>query len=110
MKRVDRAIGLFLLVLYAFFFASTTLFVHTHQDSNITHSHPWSSKNHTHTGSQLQLIDCLADGLTLVEDTVLIPDVKLLFVCSINTCPEEVDVLNPGLSLCGLRAPPVFAA
>lgn len=110
MKRVNRAIGFFLLVLYAFFFASTTLFVHTHQDSNATHSHPWSSKAHTHTGSQLQLIDCLTDGLTLAEDTVLVADLKLLFVCDINTRIEEIDIHNPGLSQSGLRAPPVFAA
>ncbi len=50
-----------LLVLFIFYYASSTLFIHSHiiDGEVITHSHPYSSTSHTHTGASIELISLL---------------------------------------------------
>lgn len=53
------------LVLFAFFFASTNLFPHVHEGPHgrIVHSHPWSGKTHSHSDSELQLLQIISAKL-----------------------------------------------
>ena len=110
MHMAHRQTGFFLLLLYAFFFASTTLFVHTHPDLNITHSHPWSSKTHTHTGAQIQLIDLLTDITSLSEETVVVTESCCQLIDDVDTDIIETGFVTPSFATCGLRAPPFYAA
>lgn len=61
-RRFSKVVSTILLVLYAYFFASTHLFVHVHEDASgkIVHSHPWGGKAHTHSNSQLLSISLLS--------------------------------------------------
>lgn len=61
-RRYSKVVSTILLVLYAYFFASTHLFVHVHEDfsGRIVHSHPWSGRAHTHSSSQFLSISLLS--------------------------------------------------
>ena len=71
-KRFPRVSSIILLVLFAFFFASTNLFFHTHEgiSGKIVHSHPWSAKSHNHTGAQFQAISLLSANIFDLSDSV----------------------------------------
>lgn len=110
MHRAHRQSGFFLLLLYAFFFVSTTMFVHTHSDMNVTHSHPWSSKTHTHTGAQIQLINILTDITSLSEETVVATEDCRQLIDEVDTDIIETGFVTPFVTAGGLRAPPSIAA
>ena len=64
-RRFSKVSSVILLVLFAFFFASTNLFFHTHEglSGKIVHSHPWGAKSHNHTGAQFQTISMLSANI-----------------------------------------------
>lgn len=98
-----------MLSLYAFFFASTNLFVHTHEGpySKIVHSHPWSGKSHSHSSSELQLINILSLASCLAAEACegLEPYTAILEDSLIDS--GITPVLPQHHRTAGLRAPPV---
>lgn len=98
-----------LLAVYAFFFASTNLFYHTHnlENSKIVHSHPWGGHDHSHTAGQIQLIQAISQaefkssGLTSVPCEA--PALLSVFndLCAADFIPEF------HFSSFSLRAPPI---
>ena len=65
MTRLKKYWSALLLLLFAFFFASSNLFTHVHEgpEGRIVHSHPWSAKSHSHTDAQYQLIQLLSGNI-----------------------------------------------
>lgn len=110
MNRFSRIAGIMMLSLYAFFFASTNLFIHTHEGpySKIVHSHPWSGKSHSHSSSELQLINILSSDNCLTADVCGNPEPYTVFLESTaeNLC--VFPVLDEHHRTAGLRAPPVY--
>lgn len=97
------------LVLFAFFFASTNLFPHVHEGPHgrIVHSHPWSGKTHSHSDSELQLLQIISANIYLDSDPVEFitaesPNFSLILV---QALPEVVQTIFH--HILGLRAPPV---
>ena len=108
MAKFRKYTGLFLILVYAFFFASTNFFYHTHQlaDGKLVHSHPFSIPGHSHTAGQILLIDSV-DSADFQESAELsVPDAISGFpvpeICDI--CTE--DVLSGTSFSYSLRAPP----
>lgn len=108
MVSLRKHISLFLLLVYAFFFASTNLFYHSHHlaNSTLVHSHPFSGAGHTHTANQILVIDAVNSAV--YEESALqdIPEyIPIAFryeLCTGYTTP----VLSPTVSSFSLRAPP----
>ena len=108
MVKFRKYSGLFLILVYAFFFASTNLFYHSHQlaDYKLVHSHPFSIPGHSHTANQILLID-LIDSADFQESAELsVPDAVPGF-----SCPEimgnSTEVVRSGVIFSySLRAPP----
>lgn len=100
--------GILLFVVFAFMFASTNLFVHTHEGPNgrIVHSHPWSGKSHSHTDGQFQLIGNLAASTFTKAQDAFIPAFQSSgHILDATAIPEEpAGTLIPHLF--GLKAPP----
>ena len=97
------------LVLFAFFFASTNLFTHVHEgpEGRIVHSHPWSGKPHSHSDSELQLLQLISANVYLDSGQAEIipaesPEYSVLLIPDL---PEVVRSLFH--HVLGLRAPPV---
>lgn len=97
------------LVLFAFFFASTNLFPHVHEgpDGRIVHSHPWSGKAHSHSDSEIQLLQIISANIYLDSGHVAFvtaesPDFLFILVVAL---PEVVQTVFH--HVLGLRAPPV---
>lgn len=109
--KIRQKIGIILLVVYAFFFASANLFYHTHQlaDGTIVHSHIfWGSKAHSHSTSQLQIIDlfnyCIYDNAETIEVQQIIKD----YSEEIYVVSEVAAFISGSLYSFTLRAPPSF--
>lgn len=98
-----------MLSLYAFFFASTNLFIHSHEGpySKIVHSHPWSGKSHSHSSSELQLINILSSDNCLAADTCEEPEPYTATLNDSFTFGGITTVLPQHHRTAGLRAPPV---
>ena len=108
MVKFRKYTGLFLILVYAFFFASTNLFYHTHQlaDYKLTHSHPFSIPGHSHTANQILLIN-LIDSADLQESAELsVPDAAPGFSCPEIYDNRTDDVLSGVIFFNSLRAPP----
>ena len=97
------------LVLFAFFFASTNLFPHVHEgpEGRIVHSHPWSGKAHSHSDSEIQLLQIVSANFYLDSghvDFVTAESPSFLFILVV-ALPEVVQTVFH--HVLGLRAPPV---
>ena len=108
MVKFRKYTGLFLILVYAFFFASTNLFYHTHQlaDYKLVHSHPFSIPGHSHTAGQILLINII-DSADFQESAGLsVPDAIPGLSCSeiFGNCAEKV--LSGTTFSYSLRAPP----
>lgn len=81
-KRSRLYSSLVLLAIYAFFFASTNLFYHSHQIENmkIVHSHPWSGGNHAHSTGQILLINIISAQIYEQSACVTAPDAVAVFL------------------------------
>lgn len=108
MNRLVRISGILLLSLYAFFFASTNLFIHTHEGPyyKIVHSHPWSGKAHGHTSQEVQLINIVSDQTCLAGNGSETPDCPVLSGTAYTTALPEILYCQDCRLLSDLRAPP----
>lgn len=108
MGRCRKYIGVILIVVYAFFFASTNLFYHSHQlvNSRLVHSHPFSSANHSHTANQVALIE-IADT-AIYEESAAISAPYIIPAESHILISQAIDepVLTASTVRFSLRAPP----
>lgn len=97
-----------MIIVYAFFFASTNLFYHSHliADIKIVHSHPWSSNNHSHNTSQLTFISFLDSEIFQDATSIEAPEATLtqIFIAD-EVCPEDFIISRNVLTI-SLRAPP----
>ncbi|MCQ2177940.1 MAG: hypothetical protein MJY42_03525 [Bacteroidales bacterium] len=103
-----KYIVVFLTVVYAFFFASTNLFYHTHHlvNSVLVHSHPFSGAGHTHTASQLVLIDAVDSSVYQGSVLQTVPEfVPTAFGSELCLNPITPVLSTRALSF-SLRAPP----
>lgn len=100
--------GLFLLLVYAFFFASTNLFYHAHwiADTKIVHSHPAGDKAHSHTTGQINFLEITTnevfDGVGTLTSCSPIPESG----CSFEPMMAVPHVQSAHLLSFSLRAPP----
>lgn len=109
MRKTAKITSLLLLVLYLGYFASSNFFVHSHLFRNhlIVHSHPFSSKSHTHTGSEFEVIDLIqnATSLQAVEPAfVACAEITLFADPSMALQPR---LASASCALASLRAPPL---
>ena len=108
MVKFRKYTGLFLILVYAFFFASTNLFYHSHQlaDYKLVHSHPFSIPGHSHTAGQILLIG-LIDSADLLESAELsVPEATYGFSVPEISDKRAEDVLSGFNFDYSLRAPP----
>lgn len=98
-----------LLALFIFIWCSSNLFSHTHivNSEVVTHSHPYTSTGHSHSGLEFQTIAMLSLSLALVVWSVF------HLACTNGVRKSEnyqtFNVVSPfGGALHLLRAPPVF--
>lgn len=108
MGKCRKNIGLVLLFVYAFFFASTNFFYHSHQlaDHRLVHSHPFSGANHSHTANQIVLIQA-ADSSNYQESSILtVPDYILEQLGDVGSQLYVRPALPPDNFSFSLRAPP----
>ena len=108
MVKCRKHIGLVLLLVYAFFFASTNFFYHSHQlaGCKIVHSHPFNDPGHSHTANQVLLIDSADSAIYQEVADLLAPDAVPALLCvGITACQNDV-VLPGSFFSFSLRAPP----
>ena len=110
MRKTKQILSLLFVALFISYYASAIFFVHTHTDESgkvFTHSHPYSSAEHTHSANALLLINNLTTllfiGSVAVVCVTLFPVVKNLF-CIAKT-RYATSLLIGGNSL---RAPPAL--
>lgn len=111
MRRLRKITSVLLLVLYATFFASTNLFVHSHDifGQHIVHSHLGGSAHHSHSADQLQTINILGTESFIFSETfldVLKPFPSPTDCITVHDCPAVLQ--SESRSHC-LRAPPYVA-
>ena len=100
--------GIILAAVYAFFFASTNLFYHSHiiSDVKIVHSHPLSGAAHSHNADQVSLIEVLDSAVYQETGALFIsaPVPEMMFIA------EAADIVTapcgPAILSFSLRAPP----
>lgn len=109
MNREKRNIlSIFLLLLFAYSFASNNLFLHTHiiGDVKVSHSHPYSNSCHGHSSSELNLIDEFNNSSLSFTGELCVALVFLTLICSIYTIySDRKDFQKTIFSVS--RAPPV---
>ena len=107
--RIQHFVGVFMTLLMVGYLACLSLCLHTHVvDSKvITHSHPYKTSSHTHSGVEIVLIKSLSDftALTSDENADITPYFALF--CEYFT-PSSLHVESFFLTLSSLRAPPVI--
>lgn len=112
MRKYNRNIGAaLLLVLFAWYWSSVTLFPHTHNVDGYTyvHSHPFSGSSnnpgHSHTPQQFQLIAHLS--LLVMTAATLVAFVLRLLGVSFIFKPQHPSARQDApIRIYGLRAPP----
>ena len=108
MVKFRKYTGLFLILVYAFFFASTNLFYHSHQfaDYKLVHSHPFSIPGHSHTANQILLID-FTDSADFQESAELSVPGAILGFSVLGIYGDIADDILCGINFSySLRAPP----
>lgn len=108
MVKCRKYFGLFLVAVYAFFFASTNLFYHTHQiaDYILVHSHPFSGSGHSHTADQVLLIDAVDSAIYQESSVISAPDMIPELPRLVISLGRETDVFSTHIFSISLRAPP----
>ena len=106
-SKIQRFVGVFMTLLMVSYLACLSLCLHTHVvDSKvITHSHPYKTSSHTHSGVEIVLLKTLSDFTVLMSDEN--PDIKLYFslICEVNSL-VSLHVEPFYLAHLSLRAPP----
>ena len=107
--RIQHFVGVFMTLLMVSYLACLSLCLHTHiVDSKvITHSHPYKTSSHTHSGIEFVLLKSLSDFTALISDENA--DITSCFAlfCEYFT-PSSLHVESFFLTLSSLRAPPVI--
>ena len=105
--RIQHFVGVFMTLLMVSYLACLSLCLHTHVVDNkvFTHSHPYKTSSHTHSGVEVVLLKSLSNFTALVSDENV--DVKPYFslICEINSL-VSLHVEPFYLALLSLRAPP----
>ena len=108
-SKIQHFVGVFMTLLMVSYLACLSLCLHTHVvDSKvITHSHPYKTSSHTHSGIEFVLLKSLSDFTALISDEN--PDITPYFAyfCEFIT-PSSLHVESFFLTLSSLRAPPVI--
>lgn len=108
-SKIQHFVGVFMTLLMVSYLACLSLCLHTHVvDSKvITHSHPYKTSSHTHSGIEIVLIKSLSDFTALASDenADVVPYFSLF--CEFFT-PFSLHVESFLLTLSSLRAPPVI--
>ena len=103
--------AIFLVVLFAAYYCGSTLFVHSHNTWHglITHSHPFSPKNH-HSHTEYEF-DTLAALNNIVADDVSASMSVEPFECILMVLETAVTASAAigNAKISGARAPPYFA-
>lgn len=106
-----KIIALGLLLLFATYWSSITLFPHAHRIGNrvYVHSHPFAdANNHSHSEQQLQVIEYLSlllvASLTVATAVICLAGVRFFF-----KVPVVMARQSSPIRVCGLRAPPCAA-
>ena len=110
-NRTKQICAALLLILYAGYWGSVTLFPHAHRVAGfvIVHSHPFSGAANgsaplNHTPQQFPLIAHLS-LLVMVAAVALSFAARLLGVCYVFRMMRPVGCLRPAIRTCSLRAP-----
>ena len=106
-NRIKYFVGVFLTMLMVSYVACLSLCLHTHiiDSKVITHSHPYKTSSHTHSGIEFVLLKSLSDftALTSDENADVTPYFSLF--CEFLT-PSSLHVESCFLTLASFRAPP----
>lgn len=98
-------------MVYAYFFASTNFFYHTHQlaNSKIVHSHPFHGQTHTHTPGQIFVISLFDAAVYQKSSDITVPDIVPLLFCQEMPPHSDKYVSAGDVFSFSLRAPPVWS-
>ena len=106
-SKIQHFVGVFMTLLMVSYLACLSLCLHTHVvDSKIiTHSHPYKTSSHTHSGVEIILLKSLSDFTVLMSDEN--PDIKPYFslICEVNSL-VSLHAEPFYLAHLSLRAPP----
>lgn len=109
LRKTVKYSSVLMLLVFAFFFASTNLFTHVHygEEGRIVHSHPWSAKSHNHTDAQFQTIQLLSANLFQSQEEFHL-DIPYLYAEVLISFPlPEIHISTLIHHVLGLRAPPM---
>lgn len=113
-KRIIKISGLFLILLFAFNYASSNFFFHTHivDGVKISHSHPYKAapdgtEGHEHSSSELQFFSNILRTLYTNISFISIP-LLILTLISIFTHIVNVQYGKVIEAYITPRAPPIF--
>ena len=112
MKHFKVYISLLLFSLFTAYQVSITMFTHVHYVNGVlvVHSHPYGSKSeHTHSQSEVLVIDRLSDYHTLQVDSQIYISATDIQYRSIEIEPEFTRPYDSCNRIPSLRAPPAFA-
>ena len=106
---LKKIVGVLMLAVYAFFFASTNLFYHSHQFENfkIVHSHA-GDKSQNHTASQLLLIEALSTDNYEGTSDIIVPEIFDVYSAIVTSANYEGFVPALLYDCNSLRAPPAW--
>jgi hypothetical protein len=106
-SKFQQFVGVFMTLLMVSYLACLSLCLHTHVVDNkvFTHSHPYKTSSHSHSGVEIVLLKSLSNFTALISDENV--DVKPYFslICEINSL-VSLHVEPFYLAHLSLRAPP----
>ena len=107
--KIQRFVGVFMTLLMVSYLACLSLCLHTHVVDNkvFTHSHPYKTSSHTHSGIEFVLLKSLSDFTALTSDVNADITPYFSLFCEYFT-PSSLHVESFFLTLSSLRAPPVI--
>ena len=105
--RIQHFVGVFMTLLMVSYLACLSLCLHTHVVDNkvFTHSHPYKTSSHTHSGIEFVLLKSLSDFTALTSDVNADVAPYFSLFCEYFT-PSSLHVESFHLTLSSLRAPP----
>lgn len=105
--RIQHFVGVFMTLLMVSYLACLSLCQHTHVVDNkvFTHSHPYKTSSHTHSGIEFVLLKSLSDFTALTSDVNADVTPYFSLFCEFLT-PSSLHVESFHLTLSSLRAPP----
>lgn len=106
-SKIQHFVGVFMTLLMVSYLACLSLCLHTHVVDNkvFTHSHPYKTSSHSHSGVEIVLLKSLSNFTALVSDENV--DIKPYFslICEVNSL-VSLHVEPFYLAHLSLRAPP----